>query len=382
MRIFNKSVLNVLTGIKKFTGNKTLLPISKFRPEGTEKILAISCTAIGDTLFATPAIKALISLMPHASVDLLVRDRFADLFQNQPGIRKILLYRGQCRGALNLMHQIRKNRYGLCLIFHDSDPCPVQASYLAGIPFIARLGQRDESVARFLSTRISYRPESHAIEQRLDIIRKIFKVRLDEPEDKKMVLPVSNSEAERFWKEKMSPLGLNYYNSIKVGFQFSASGVYKTWPAENFVLLGKCLMEGRKNMVIALFGGPKEKKRAKKLISSIAGTLRAKNRVINFAGDIRIKELPAALKGLDLFVTNDTGPFHAAIGVQTPTISLFVPTMTNQIGPIQDIGLHTVIKKAAPCSPCLGKYCKNPHCMSLITVNEVYEAALSSLSLS
>lgn len=362
-------------------GRENLKPISQFRPETVTNVLAVSSTAIGDTLFATPAIRVLSRLMPHSSIDLIVRDKFSELFKNNPHIRKLLKYNGHYRNSLQLLRQIKANDYGLCIVFHDSDPYPVEASYLSGIPFIVRIGQKDKPVAGFLSTRTAYRTEEHAIEQRLDVLRKVFNIELDSQEDKKMVLPVTEAEADDFWMKKLNSSPAQQKNYIKVGFQFSASSSYKAWPFGNFVELGAKLIENSEHIIIALFGGPKDKSAAKDMVSRITESSGKKNRVVNLAKNIRLQDLPAAIKGINLLIANDTGPLHVAIAVQTPTISLFVPSNIHQTGPLQDPDLHTVISKPKPCSPCIEKYCTNPYCMNLITVDEVFDAAIFGMNL-
>ncbi len=362
---------------RKLKGDKTLKPLEEFRPEAIENILIISCTAMGDTLFAIPAIRSLARLLPYAKMDMLVRDRFVPLFRNLPQIREILEYRGRCRGTLTLASIFRKKKFDLCISLHDSDPCPVKAAFLAGVPFILRIGQRDEATAPYLSARTEYYPEKHAIEQRLDVLRLLFGSEAESVLTTEMRLPVKTQETEKFWHNIMSDQGIKPGRVQKIGFQFSASGVYKTWPLENWTMLGEKLLARMEQVIIVLFGGPADRAEAEKLCKSISEQQPIfKNRTINLAGYMALSKLPAALNGLDVFITNDTGPLHAAIAVKTPTVSLFVPTRTGCIAPIQDTRLHKVIKKEMPCTPCIEKYCDSPDCMSLISVDEVFEAVI------
>jgi len=370
--------LDLFLAAQKVRGITSLKPLKEFNPDQIRKILVISCTAMGDTLFATPAIKALSELLPHTDMDFLVRDRFAPLFKNLPHVTNVLEYKGRCRGWFNLVSMFRKHGYDLCISFHDSDPCPIKAAFLAGIPFIFRIGQRDHACADFLSARTPYRSEAHAIEQKFDVLRMIFGKRADKICTPEMILPASNEEAETFWKQKLQEIGANQAHAPIAGFQFSASGRYKTWPLENWAELGSRLLGRFNTSIVALFGGPSDKHAAEKLQDMIMKDTAAPSRIINLAGGMNLSQLPAALKGLDIFITNDTGPLHAAVAVKTPTVSLFVPTRINCIAPIQDRKIHTVIKKEVPCTPCVEKYCRQPDCMKLITVEEVFDAVTAS----
>jgi len=379
MKLLNKAAWKALliTKGKKKERKKT---VNELNPDEISNVLAISSTAIGDTLLSTPAVRAIRCILPNASIDFMVREKFSVLFENNPDIRTIIPYYGGYKRLFSLLNRIKSGNYDLCLVFHDSDPCPVQAAYLAGIPFIARIGFKDETVASFLNVRVPYRDEAHVIEQRLDVLRTLFKVKLDSPRDKRMVLPITAEEVKAFWDNLLNSLGYNYAKNKRIGFQISASRPYKAWPKGHFSELGKRLLADSEDVNIILFGGPGDEKTGKEIAEGMTTDPGQKPRIINLAGRLPLKKLPAALRGLDLFITNDTGPFHVAVALKTPTISLFVPSTVRHTGPYQDLEIHKVIKRPKPCSPCIQKYCNDPNCMSIISVEEVYQATKTSLS--
>lgn len=379
MKLLNKIAWKTVL-ITKGKRKQSRKSVNKLDSNEIRNVLAISSTAIGDTLFSTPAVRATRRILPNASIDFMVREKFSILFENNPDIRTTIPYYGGYKRLFPLLNRIKSGNYDLCLVFHDSDPCPVQAAYMAGIPFIARIGFKDETVAPFLNVRVPYRGEAHAIEQRLDVLRTLFKVKLDSTRDKRMVLPIMVEKAEAFWDDLLNGLGYNYAKNKRIGFQISASRPYKAWPQRHFTELGKRLLADSADVNIILFGGPGDKKIGKKIAKGITTDSDQKPRIINLAGRLPLKKLPAALKGLDLFITNDTGPFHIAVALKTPTISLFVPSTVRHTGPYQDLEIHKVIKKPKPCSPCIQKYCNDSNCMSIISVEDVYQATKTRLS--
>jgi ADP-heptose:LPS heptosyltransferase len=165
---------------------------------------------------------------------------------------------------------------------------------------------------------------------------------------------------------------------IKIGLQPGASGSYKRWPLRNFAGLALKLLKYSGQASIFILGSTKENRTGKRLEDAIIQAGGASERVINMTGKVDIGELAKFIKGLDLVVTNDTGPLHIAIATGTPTISLFVPTNVHGTGPVQDLHIHKVIKKEKPCRDCVEKYCEKPDCMSLITVDDVFRAVISS----
>jgi len=379
MKLLNKTAWKIFLVTREREKRKRI-PVNELDPDKIRNVLAVSSTAIGDALLSTPAVRATHYILPNASIDFMVREKFSVLFENNPDIRTIIPYYGGYKRLFSLFKRIKSGNYDLCLVFHDSDPCPVQAAYMARIPFIVRIGRKDETVAPFLNVRVPYRDEAHVIEQKLDVLRTLFKVKLDSPQDKRMILPVAIEEAETFWDDLLNDLKRNYAKNKKIGFQISASRPYKAWPKGHFTELGKRLLADSEDVNIILFGGPGDKKIGKKIAEGITTDSGQKPRIINFAGRLPLKKLPAALKGLDLFITNDTGPFHIAVALKTPTISLFVPSTLRHTGPYQDLEIHKVIRKPKPCSPCIQKYCNDPNCMSIISVEEVFQAAKTSLS--
>ena len=374
MKFLNKMAWKAIL-ITKEKRKERKRSINELNPDKISNVLAVSSTAIGDTLLSTPALRATRLIFPKASIDFMVRKKFSVLFENNPDVRTIIPYYGRYKRLLSLLNRIKSGNYDLCLVFHDSDPCPVQAAYLAGIPFIARIGFKDETMASFLNVRVQYRDEVHVIEQRLDVLRTLFKVKLDSPLDKRMVLPIMLKETEAFWGDLLNSMGHNYAKNKRIGFQISASRPYKAWPRGHFSELGKILLAYSEDINIILFGGPGDEKVGKEIAEGITTDSGQKSRIINLAGRLPLKKLPAALRGLNLFITNDTGPFHIAVALKTPTISLFVPSTVRHTGPYQDLEIHQVIRKPRPCSPCIQKYCNNSNCMSIISVEEVYQAA-------
>lgn len=383
MKSIQKAALKALVYIKKRGGGPK--DIKEFRCGFVKRVLVVSSTAIGDALFATAAIRAIRNLVPEAAIDFVLRDKVAPIFTNYPLVDKIITYKGRYRNALQLANIIKKRGYDLCLVFHDSDPCLCEAAFVAGVPFIFRIGQKDEKCAHLLSARIPYDNEKHAIDQRLEVVRRVFDVPLSAKDHLKMELPVKNEEVLRYRSQLLKAIyGTSNpkEDAILVAFQFAASGHYKEWPMDHFVELAYRLLLRQENINIVLIGGPSDRRRAERIRDRIIGKIQGQQKgVINLAGKVSLKDLPFFLKAVDLLVTNDTGPLHVAIAVGTKTVSLFVPSNVEGTGPVQDLHLHRVITRPKPCTPCVEKYCKRPSCMGLITVEDVEREVLGSLGL-
>ncbi len=195
-----------------------------------------------------------------------------------------------------------------------------------------------------------------------------------------MELPADPEGSFKLWRELLEQNHMSPdMDTRKIGLQFSASGQHKTWPENRFSELGARLLSCSEKNIVCLMGGPGDKRAALRIKESMGKKSGHPGRILELAGKIKLSRFPELVKGLDLLITNDTGPLHAAIAVHTPTISLFVASNHGETGPVQDLAIHRIITKEKPCLPCLEKYCKDPSCMDLITVDEVFEAAVRAL---
>ncbi|MFY9074862.1 glycosyltransferase family 9 protein [Malaciobacter mytili] len=144
-------------------------------------------------------------------------------------------------------------------------------------------------------------------------------------------------------------------------------GSAKRWYPNEFAKVAISL-SSKYNIVI--FGGPMETDIAKDIEEELI-----KNGILNYenlAGKTTIPELIEKIAGLDLFITNDSGPMHIAAAYKVKTIAIFGPTKfteTNQWN--NEKG--KIITKNLECAPCMKRSCplKHHNCMKLITSNDV-----------
>jgi lipopolysaccharide heptosyltransferase II len=96
--------------------------------------------------------------------------------------------------------------------------------------------------------------------------------------------------------------------------------------------------------------------------------------MVGHNGDVL--ELAAAISHCSVIVTNDSGPLHLAAALAVPSVSIFGPT---DPGRTVIPGASRVLHKPFACQPCYARECPLRHhrCMSEITVDDVYNAAVS-----
>lgn len=334
------------------------------------RILAISTTAVGDTLLSTPGFSALRRLNPQAKIVALIRDRYASMFLSNPDLDGVIPYKKGWLGFIRCLNLLNKENFDAAFLFHASDPGPVSLAALAGIPFIAGKSLLPPFDHLFtLFTRPDY--NLHTIERRLEIFKRMYPEFSDWP--RRLVLPLNKTETSQALRKFEKFLGAPLSDKTVVGLQPGASRVFKMWPKERFIELGRKLLDSNPHLILVILGNASENSLGKALLDGI----NAPERVFSLCGKTRIEELPAIISSLDYLITNDTGTLHVAIAVGTPTISLFAATDPISSGPYQDLDRHFVISKPRPCGKnCVHKKCPlKPSCMTLISVEEVYEKA-------
>lgn len=343
-------------------GQKKLLPVE------IRRILVLQIGAIGDTLFAIPALRALRRSYPTATIAVLASPRAGDVLRGIPYIDLLRV----CPSGLDLLRAVLEFRQ---MEFDLAVGLSNQGSWLAplcGTPLKA--GFPSPLLALAEPGAIKELPSAHVVEYCLAVVRKLGAAAGEEGRDLEIWLAAGEREcsesflAAHHLKEPIVAIhpGGRY-------FQF------KRWPVKRYAELADGLAECSASTVMV--GGPEDIELAATI------TRAARSSPVLAAGKLRLKETAALLSRCQLFIGNDSAPLHLAAAVKTPTIGLFGPTSPAQFSPFGPE--HAVIYKAFPCSPCfrflggLWQYwpkCPRAHCMEAITVREVLETAQKKLA--
>jgi ADP-heptose:LPS heptosyltransferase len=149
----------------------------------------------------------------------------------------------------------------------------------------------------------------------------------------------------------------------------------KRWPIANFIEIIRFFTE-ELGLQVVLVGGQEDVEDSLVIKSVFPG-------IISAVGMLKLAETAALLKHCHLFIGNDSGPLHLAAAINIPTIGLFGPTAPGQFYPYPS-PQHAYIYKNLSCSPCyrfgggIWQYlprCTKAHCMESITTREVVSMA-------
>ena len=371
MDLLESVLVGVFRVVEACDGRRT--DLAALDPARVERILTISSTGIGDTLFSTPAIRALREAYPRAHIAAMFRARYMDLFRNNPHVDAVIPYYGKYRRLISTLRALRAGRFDVAAVLHGNDPDIIPLAYLSGARFVVRI-PNDSTRFRFLLSNAALTPENNVIpgQHGLKMRLRIAGLLGAQSDDRRMVLVVDPAAA-RAVGDYLEGRGVGPGEAL-VGFQVGASNVSRMWFGEQFAELGRRLLLAEPSLRIAITGSPGERA----YCHMVADTIGAGDRVVVTAGDLTLPQVAALVNRLSVLVAADTGTLHMALALGRPAVALYAMADSRVTGPDPADPCYRIIQKWRTCDPCLGKACPFPLCMQNVMVDEV-EAAVRDL---
>ncbi len=272
-----------------------------------EKVLVVATTALGDSLLTMPLVQTLSEQLGPDRVSLLVKTPYAELYQGDPRLHRVFTVRGKFRWS-SLQEKLKADPHRIALLANMTEPDLVPFLWRCGVHGFLRYRTRWTRFPRWMANASMLRRRGaadyatgHAIDNNLAMAEALG----IEPTTHQLFLPHLQSDPHA--REDL------------IVIHPGASIESKRWPVENWARLGDALA-GHFNCAIALSGDKSEHS----LAAHIAATMRTRAHVQ--AGKMSLVEL-AQMQGRSLaFLSGDTGPYHLAVAVGCPTLTLFAPT--------------------------------------------------------
>jgi len=321
--------------------NKLLLSALKWLPKkkGASGILAITTTALGDTLWATPALASLRASFPNTYIAILTNPLGEQILRHNPYTNEIFL-----------IDEWKK-------IPSFSEIVLLHASQRWILPFATTLGAQrivgttgiNKGLDSLLTDPIDNRHE-HEIIRRLQLVERLGAKRVTE-------------KLSYFLQpeEKIAP------QKGVIALHPGSKDDFKRWPKEHFIAVSVALQKRGFNIHIT---GTKEELPLRQEIAQATGA--------KLSEDLPLRKFAAYLDSIDLLISNDTGPVHLACALNKPVIALYSPTDPKLCGPHQAINA-TALALPPTCFPCLKRSCARPFCLMQIGPEEVVNTALKVL---
>ncbi|MDP2921599.1 MAG: lipopolysaccharide heptosyltransferase II [Candidatus Omnitrophota bacterium] len=328
-----------------------------------KRILIVNVNWLGDTLFATPFIRALRRKYPGAHIAVLTHPRCYEILEGNPHINEIIIYdeKKQHRSLLrrfSIISYLRSKNFDTAFILRKSLSRTLLLLF-SKIP--NRIGYRSKRAGFLLTKRVDTpREKTHKVEYFLGLLKACG----IEAKNKNYEITISNKDIEKAAKIlKDAGAGDRKFIALNAGGNWGP----KRWPPENFAKLGDEIYE-RMGLAIVLTGAEKDIGLAEK----ISGLMR--HRPFILCGKTDMKTLGAIFKKAVCVISNDSGPMHLAASVKSPVIAIFGPTSPELTGPYGD-GKHRVLHKDIGCKiPCYNVKCEDNRCIKAVTVEDVLGA--------
>jgi heptosyltransferase-2 len=321
------------------------------------KILFITLSNIGDVLLTLPAFDYLRMSFPEAEITVIVGSRPKEIFQDNPGIKKVIVYDKHARAGekLGLFIELLKERFDLVADLRNSLLGAILPVRYKISPFLSIPKSIKHMQARHL-----YKVQSIKFKTANDVLLGFRKNGL-------YLSPKDHEYAETILKEN----GIKDWVKLIVISPGARSHI-KRWGRERFAELSNQFLEDKSARII-LVGDQADQGVASYISDSSGG------RVLNLVGKTTISELGALLKKASLLITNDSAVLHLGSYLDLAVLALFGPTNELKYGPWSE--RSAVVKRQIVCRPCEEAQCRfmSLECLSLIRSGDVYRRAQNIL---
>ena len=344
--------------------------------------MIIRAGAIGDTLMATPLVRALRGAYPKAHLVFVCSTAARDILRYNPHLDRViaLAYRHVparlSPEKARIVHGLRRLDLDWAVVLeshHDFLDLASRVNAARVVAYGAGSAGRIE--------RVLFDPNKHSIENHLRAGEVLgapaagLEMELHYP---------AESRASLEDRLRRAVIGRG---DLLVGLHAGWGGRphpagqtrLRSWPPQRFAAIARWLTNALGARVV-LTGSREDR--------SLTGVIAQQAAVpcLNLAGDLSLLELAALIDRLNAFVAIDSGPAHMAAALGTPLVSLFGPGIFQQTRPLAGQGKVHIIHHQVPCAPCYGtplmKTCRDNVCMKQIEVPEVQEAISTLLTAS
>ncbi|MBI4985079.1 MAG: glycosyltransferase family 9 protein [Rhodocyclales bacterium] len=268
----------------------------------------IAVSRIGDSLFATPAIRAVAAAYPEASITVLGHPKRMEVFAALPFVQRVGAI---TKGGARWRGHLGGTSYDLAFV------CGFDESLVAYALRVARrvvaFAQRDAALNARLAVAVPKPPfqSEHAVRQLLRLPAALGIA----PAGLRLAYRVTPAEAAAA-QQRLAQLAAAH---PRIGLQVASfpTKAYRDWPIANFEELCRRIVARWPQAHFLIFGGAEEKQRTHWLKARLG------ERASLFAGQLSLRETAALMAQTDLYVGVDTGPTHLMSTFDIPLVALY-----------------------------------------------------------
>jgi ADP-heptose:LPS heptosyltransferase len=374
------------------SGTQRLLHLLQRTPPGSpKKVLFIELSEMGSTILAEPAMQKL-KKASGAELYFLIFDSCKESLElvNTIPPQHVCVIRDKSFFTLAwdvLRYVVWTRRQGIDTVID----LELFSRFTALLTFLSGASRRvgfyayhHEGLYRgeLLTHKVSYNPHLHIAKNFIALVAALLsstaqvpyaKVRISDAEVSLPKLTYPASETHRMQtlvRQYYPPYTPPHHRLVLINPNASELLPQRRWMPDKYVSLMQKILTCHPNVLILITGAPREREEAEALTQQVAH-----ERCINFAGALRLPELPLLYSISTCMITNDSGPAHFASLTEMPTFVLYGPETPRLYGAL---GRTTPIYAGLACSPCVAATnhrktpCQDNVCLKIITPEHVY----------
>lgn len=328
------------------------------------RVLVINVSRIGDTLLATPAIRALAAAWPEANIEVLGHPNRIEVLEHIPFIRRVAAISKKSapfRGWLGMLAK----PYDLALVYGNDEALVAYALRVARR--VAAFRQASDRINARLAVLVE--PPGFQSDHAVTLLLRL-PVALGVPAAG-MRLAYAVTAAEREWAADELARELPAGATPLLGLQVASfpTKAYRDWPIESFMALCERIRQDWPKAHFLIFGGREEHRRTEALQARLgsAATL--------YAGRLSLRQTGALMSRLDAYIGVDTGPTHLMSAFDIPLVGLYHGFSRSElIAPLEHPCFFPVDH------PLAGPGCSTDASMADIAVDRVWRAVQQALA--
>lgn len=341
---------------------------------GIRKILVLRPNAIGDFVFALPALHALRHTYPEAHIVFLGKAWHAAFLGERPSpVDEVIVMpptpgvgappeaRFDPEPSRKFVERMWREAFDLAIQMYGGGRYsnPYVNRLRAGLTIGLKTPEA-EPLDRWL-------PYGDFVNRRLELLQVAALVGAVPP-----LMDREITVIERDWQEAVALLPPAQGERIVI-LHPGASDVRRHWPAERFAEVGDALAARGATIVISAI--PSEKHLAQTIVRHM------RHPSFDLTGRMSLSGLCGMLDRAVMMVSNDTGPLHLALALNTPAVGIYWLTNVLEASPLRPSLLRTAMSARVHCPVCgqeNRKYrCSHDVCfVDDVTTEEVMTMAL------
>lgn len=328
------------------------------------RVLVINVSRIGDTLLATPAIRALAAAWPDASVDVLGHPNRIEVLEHIPFIRRVAAISKKSAPFRGWLGMITKP-YDLAVVYGNDEALVAYALRVA--QQVAAFRQASDRINARLAPVVE--PPGFQSDHAVPLLLKL-PAALGVPAAG-LRLSYAVTAAERNWAAEKLARELPADATPLIGLQVASfpTKAYRDWPIESFMALCERIRQHWPKAHFLIFGGSEEHRRTGALQARMGPSATL------YAGRLSLRQSGALMSRLDAYIGVDTGPTHLMSAFDIPLVALYHGFSRSElIAPLDHPCFFPVDH------PLAGPECSTEVSMADIDVDRVWQAVEKALA--